>query len=100
MGSAGGAMVMDTPNCANEAAGTASIRTASNRKRILRMLNHLCQIILRLPEGLCCCGLRGVRGDASSAISKDSTDASLRSVHYGSLFRNLTTNSDESIFRR
>jgi hypothetical protein len=48
-GSAGGAIMMDTPNCANEMAGTATIRKASNRKRILRILNHLFQIILRVP---------------------------------------------------
>ena len=40
---------MATPNCANEAAGIANITTASNRKRMLRILNLPCQIILRLP---------------------------------------------------
>ncbi len=30
--------MIDTPNCANEAAGTANIRTASNSKREIRIL--------------------------------------------------------------
>jgi hypothetical protein len=40
---------MDTQNSANEMAGMATIRIANNGKRILRILNHLCQIILRVP---------------------------------------------------
>jgi hypothetical protein len=39
--------MIDTPNCANEVAGMASIRRASNTKRIVRILNHLYQIILK-----------------------------------------------------
>src|SRR5208337_5014571 len=61
MGSAGGAMVIDTPNCANRAAGRASIRTASNRKREVRILNHLARSSFDCPVQPCCCGLRGVR---------------------------------------
>jgi hypothetical protein len=37
-GSSGGAMVMDTPNCASNVAGMASIRNASNNKRMVRIL--------------------------------------------------------------
>jgi len=48
-GSAGGAIMIDTPNCADNVAGMAIIRKASNSKRTLRILNHLAQIILRLP---------------------------------------------------
>src|ERR1022692_743014 len=66
-GSAGGAIEMDTPNCANEAAGMASIRTASNSKRIVCILNHLARSSFDCPVLPCCCGLRGLRGLASSA---------------------------------
>ena len=48
-GSAGGAIMIDTPNCANEMAGMASIRKTRNSKRILRILHHLAGSILRLP---------------------------------------------------
>src|SRR5208283_2037120 len=66
---------MATPNCANEAAGMASIRSVSNSKRIVRILNHLARSSFDCPVGLCGCGLRGVRGDASSVIDKNRTDA-------------------------
>jgi hypothetical protein len=79
---------MDTPNCANEAAGMASIRNVSSSKRIVRIFNHLARSSFDCPVGLCLCGLRGLRGDASRVIAKDSTDAPLRSEHYGSLLGN------------
>src|SRR5580704_4601432 len=60
-GSAGGAIVIDTPNCANKLAGMAIIRTANNRKREVRILNHLARSSFDCPVKRCCCGLRGVR---------------------------------------
>jgi hypothetical protein len=74
-GSAGGAIVIDTPNCANKLAGMAIIRTASNRKRELRILNHLARSSFDYPAEPCGCGLRGVKGDASSVRHKNGTDA-------------------------
>jgi hypothetical protein len=40
---------MDTPNCANEAAGMASIRNVSSSKRIVRILNHLARSSFDCP---------------------------------------------------
>ena len=64
-GNAGGAIVIDTPNCANEAAGMAKIRAASNIKRIVRILNHLARSSFDCPVVPRCCGLSGWNGDAS-----------------------------------
>src|SRR5208282_2819742 len=66
-GSAGGAIVIDTPNCANEMAGMASIRKARNNKRILRILNHLARSSFGCPVLPCCCGLRGTNGHCVDA---------------------------------
>src|SRR5579863_2649745 len=70
MGSAGGAITIDTPNCANDAAGMAKIRSVSNSKRIVRILNHLARSSFDCPVRPCRCGLRGVRGDASSVMAR------------------------------
>jgi hypothetical protein len=66
--------MIDTPNCANEVAGMASIRRASNTKRIVRILNHLYQIILESARlYFSCCGLLGLNRLRVNA--KDSTEA-------------------------
>ena len=57
----------DTPNCANEAAGMANIRTASSSKRMLRILNHLARSPVRLPGPTLASAGCLVRGLASSA---------------------------------
>src|SRR5208282_5104432 len=54
---------MDTPNCANAATDMASIRSARDSKRILRILNHLARSSFGCPVLPCCCGLRGSNGD-------------------------------------
>src|SRR5208282_3793928 len=83
-GSAGGAIVIDTPNCANAAADMASIRSARDSKRILRILNHLASSSFDCPVVPCCCGLRGWNGGASMQGFHGGT---AKSVHYSSLFR-------------
>ena len=82
-GSAGGAIVIDTPNCANEAAGMASIRSASKSKRDGTHFESPCQIILRLPGSTLL--LRAAWIEGRWVRFKDSTDATAESVHYGSL---------------
>jgi hypothetical protein len=89
-GSAGGAIMIDTPNCANEATGMASIRSASNSKRIVRILNHLARSSFGCPVVPCCCGLRGLNGDASMQGFHGGT---AKSVHYSSLFVNVPIQS-------
>jgi hypothetical protein len=59
MGSAGGASVIETPNCANEAADMAIIRRASDRKRMVRILNYLARSSFDCPVNLNCRELRG-----------------------------------------
>ena|SRR5208282_5477689 len=94
-GSAGGAIMIDTPNCANEMAGMANIRKARNSKRILRILNHLARSSFGCPVLPCCCGLRGLNGDASmQAFHRGTT----KSVHYCSLFADAAIKSAASIF--
>src|SRR5271163_3709765 len=53
--------MIDTPICENKLAGMAIIRTASNRKRELRILGHLARSSFDCPVKLYGCGLRGVR---------------------------------------
>lgn len=64
--------MIETLNCANKLAGTASINTASNNKREIRILNHLAGSSFDCPIQRCGCGLRGVKGDELSY--EDSTD--------------------------
>src|SRR5271157_345674 len=94
-GSAGGAIVIDTPNCANEVAGMASMRKASNSKRILRILNHLARSSFDCPVLPCCCGLRGSNGDASMQGFHEGT---VKTVHYCSLFANFPIKSAKRFF--
>jgi hypothetical protein len=94
-GSAGGAITIDTPNCANEATGMASIRSASNSKRIVRILNHLARSSFDCPVVPCRCGLRGLNGDASMQGFHGCT---AKTVHYGSLFVNVPIKSAKRFF--
>src|SRR5271157_4714847 len=64
-GSAGGANATDTANCANEAAGMATIRSASNNQRIVRILITFPDQSFVCPVLCCCCGLRGLKGTIS-----------------------------------
>jgi len=73
----------------------ASIRKASNSKRILRILNHLARSSFGCPVLPCCCGLRGSNGDASMQGFHEGT---AKTVHYGSLFVNIPIKSVKSIF--
>jgi hypothetical protein len=56
MGSAGGAIVIATPNCASEATGIATIRSVSNSKRIVRILNHFARSSFDCPMNLVVAG--------------------------------------------
>src|SRR5271169_6658072 len=96
-GSAGGAIMIDTPNCANEAAGMASIKKASNRKRVVRILNHLARSSFDCPVAPCCFGLRGLNGDASM---QEFHGCAAKSEHYGSLFIIVAIKSGKSILPR
>src|SRR5690349_6785737 len=81
-GSAGGAIVIATPNCANAAAGIENIRTASNHNRMLRIVNHLARSSFDCPILPWCCGLRGLKGDVLlQGFHWDDSE----SVHYDSL---------------
>src|SRR5271168_1014797 len=83
-GSAGGAIVIDTPNCANKLAGTANIRTANNRKREVRILNHLARSSFDCPVEPCCCGLRGLRAmDVDRRIPRIRLLSLCNTTHFG-----------------
>jgi hypothetical protein len=61
----------------------ASIRSASNSKWMVRILNHLARSSFDCPVVPCCCGLRGLNGDASMQGFHGCT---AKTVHYCSLF--------------
>ena len=77
-----------TSICASEAAGMANRKSVSRSKRMVRILNPLAGSSFVCPiEPLSRRGLRGVNGDASGVMDKDSTGAPSPYVHYGSLLR-------------
>jgi hypothetical protein len=98
-GSPGGAIVIATPNCANEEAGMANITSASNRKRILvkrilLILNHLARSSFDCPVLPCCCGLRGLKCGVSMQGFHRS---GFKSVHYDSLFADAVIKSGKEL---
>lgn len=94
IGSAGGANATETTNCANEAAGMASIRSASNNKRMVR-------ILITLPDHPSIARLTLLLRAAwieEATYAKDPTDAVSRSEHYGSPFVNVASHHPHDLY--
>ena len=91
-GSAGGAIPTETTNCANEAAGMASIRSVSNNKRILCILNHLARSSFDLPG---CTLLLRAAWSKRRRVKRHRQGLhgpAVRSEHYGSLSASSQSN--------